>query len=365
MLLFLFITLLPGLSNDEGLLQSCFKLVRWLWGPGTCVRAPGGAGRFVILGFRKEANRGKRHQNKAISLLYIQPDICQIQCMLCYSLVSTGQSGVHKESEELEFSLSQSNSLEMMTALKCMITARIYQTCLCTAPPGELLQELSNGTWTGGCQHTHLVTCCCFAGHSTPSPWPKGRGFLPKTGMLAASCHSDRQDLSSPPVAISEELLPPLCSCQGCWKTPAGNPALITLVTSETPPHTSPQLPRSFRHKNVLLCEDMHNYSQGRHAHASGQDFCPTAPSFCSWRGLGAVALPRALAHPGESPHEDPPCRGDAAAMAQEQGGHLEGHLCVQGGVKEPHALVLVQKPGPHSGGQRTSVLCAPGSATC
>lgn len=117
-----------------------------------------------------------------------------------------------------------------------------------------------------------LLTCCCFAVHSTPCTQLKGRRFLPKTGVLAASCRSDRQDLFSPPVAISEELFPPLCSCQGCWKTPAGNPALITPGTSEAPPPTSPQLPRSFRHKSVLLCEEVHNYSQGSHANALGQD---------------------------------------------------------------------------------------------
>lgn len=121
LLLLLFISPLPRLSNDAGLFQtkllqtglvalgardkcqsirrSCksqhglSRLGEGLWSP--CQEAPSQlktiSGQFW--GFRKEDNRGKRHQNKAISVLYIQHNICQIQDLLCYSLVSYWTEG--------------------------------------------------------------------------------------------------------------------------------------------------------------------------------------------------------------------------------------------------------------------------------
>lgn len=128
---------------------------------------------------------------------------------VCFSIAwsHTGQSGVHKGSEELEFSLSQSNSLEMMRALKWMITTSIYQFCLRTASLAELLQELSNGTQTGGCQHTHpadLLLLCC-AQHPLHCSQKEG-DFSPKLEcLLPAAAVTDR--------ICSHHLSPSLRSC--------------------------------------------------------------------------------------------------------------------------------------------------------
>lgn len=85
--------------------------------------------------------------------------------------------------------------------------------------------------------------------------------------------------------------------------------------------------------RGILQCGGPHQV--GSHpipSHSSQMGISPLPHcTFCSWRGLGAVALPRALGHPWREPPMQillagaVGCsRGDAAVMAQEQGGHFK-----------------------------------------
>lgn len=145
---------------------------------------------------------------KAKSFLFSTYSLTFVKSSVCFARAwfPTGQDGVHKGSKELEFGLSQSNSLEMMRALKWMITS-IYQTCLCTSSPGKLLQELSNGTQTRGCQHTHhgdLLLLHC-AQHPLHHDQKEG-DFSPKLeSLLPAATVTDR--------ICSHHLSPSLRSC--------------------------------------------------------------------------------------------------------------------------------------------------------